>query len=149
MVKLYDFVIFFFKTNPWFRACFKFLMYYNFLCIIIYYFLSCKLAKVFWLYQLSLFQAKTVHDYEVHLNHQDTEYPLPEDILHYFFHCNFMKFAINSERSSIPLKSIYWQFLWNCLTIQIASIPIFKIWLWRFYIVIIICHAFIISFCIS
>ena len=51
---------------------------------IIYSFLSWKLAKleVFRHYQLSLCQANTVNNYRIHVNFQDIECQLQENILH-------------------------------------------------------------------
>ena len=63
----------FFKTDPWFNACFTFLMWITYLL------LSCKLAKqhVFLLFQFSLL---LVNHYEVHAIVLDTEHQLQEDV---------------------------------------------------------------------
>ena len=62
----------FFKTNLWFNASFKFLMW------ITYSFLSCKLATSFSLFQFSFFQAKRVNHCEGYVIFHDIELHLQE-----------------------------------------------------------------------
>ena len=63
-----------------------------------------------------------------------------------FFIIAFDKIFIIPRCFFNPLKAIYRQLLWNCPFIQTVYIPIFKIW-W-FFIFIIILHIFVISFSI-
>ena len=63
------------------------------------------------------------------------------------FIITFCKAFIKFRKIFNPFKVIYWQPLWYCPTILLIYIPIFKIW--RFLILIILFHIFVISFCIS
>ena len=46
--------------------------------------------QAFWLFQLSLFQVKMVHHYEVYVIFQDTENQFQENIIHHFPHYSFL-----------------------------------------------------------
>ena len=89
----------FFKTNPWFNACFKFFMCITFSV------LSYKIATSFWIFHSSPSQVKMVNPYEVHVIFQDIEHQLQKDILHHFLHHNVLWNFINRSTQSYLLEA--------------------------------------------
>ena len=105
----------FFRTNPWFNACFKFYMWIT--CFP----LSCKLAASFSISSILFFQAKK--GCEIHVIFQDIENQLEKFILM----MNFYEIFIPSRCFFNPLKIIYRYLLWYCPSIQVIYVPIRKI----------------------
>ena len=86
-------------TNPWFNACFKFLMW------IIFSVLLCKLPTNFSTFSIFILFAKIVNHCEGHVIFQDIEHQLHWNIVHYFLcYSFFIKFALNWKISSIHSK---------------------------------------------
>ena len=73
-----------FNTNPWFNACFKFLM-----CIT-YSVLSCKLAISFSTFTVSILLGQRVYHYDAHAVLLDIQPQVQENILLYYLHFSFL-----------------------------------------------------------
>ena len=128
------------NTNPWFNACFKFLMCITYSCLL------CKLATSFSTFPIFILSGKNGKSYWqlFHFRQYWINLKIFITILIVVFCEIFIKFGFIFNFWMYYHMQV---FFWHYWFMEIMYIPLLKIhW---FFIFIIIFHRFIISFCIS